>query len=88
MCTKRERITKGRTCCLKLDGGKRVTSLPYEELKRRVDDGLKRRAGESFDAWDDCVSEDREAWGVPLGDYFDTPLAYMWAGDYRQCTCT
>ena len=85
---KRARIVEGCTCFLEPGGGRRVTSLPYEELKRRVDDGVTRKEGESFDAWDDRVSDDREARGVPLGDYFNTPLAYMWAGDYRQCTCT
>ena len=82
---KRARIVEGCTCFLEPGGGRRVTSLPYEELKRRVDDGVTRKEGESFDAWDDRVSDDREARGVPLGDYFNTPLAYMWAGDYRQC---
>ena len=56
------------------------TSLPYEELKRRVKDGVTRQVGEAFDAWDERVRADREARGVFRGDYFDTPWAYHMRG--------
>jgi len=78
-------IAEHCTCFLEPGGGKRVISLPYDEVRRCVEDGVTRQEGESFDAWDDCVLEDREARGVRLGDYFDNPRTYLWAGDYRQC---
>ena len=56
--TKRDRIIEGCTCFLQPDG-KRVNSLPYDELKRRIDDGVLQ-SGNSFDAWDargnECAS--------------------------------
>ena len=85
--TKVARITEQCTCFLSPDGGKRVTSLPYVELKRRVDDGVLQ-AGESFEAWDERVLADRQARAVSIGDYFERPWAFAWCGTFRKCTCT
>lgn len=85
--TKRERIAEGCTCFLEPDGGKRVNALPFNELKRRVDDGMLQ-AGDSFQAWDERVLADRNARGVSIGDYFERPWEFSWCGSFRQCTCT
>ena len=85
--TKRERIAEGCTCFLELDGGKVVTSLPYDELKRRVTDSMLQ-ADESFEMWDERVLADRKARCVSIGEYFERPWLYSWCGRFRQCTCT
>ena len=85
--SKRERIFEGCTCFLSPNGGKRVTSLPYEELKRRRDDNMLQ-AGESFEAWDERVLADRQARRVSIGEYFERPWAFAWCGSFRKCTCT
>ena len=85
--TKAARIAEVCTCFLEPDGGQRMISLPYEELKRRVDDNLLQ-AGDSFNAWDARVLADRQARGVSIGDYFERPWAYAWCGVFRKCTCT
>ena len=85
--TKRERIIEGCTCFLSPNGGKRMNVLPYDELKRRVDDGVLQ-AGDSFDVWDERVLADRKARRVSIGEYFERPWAFAWCGAFRQCTCT
>ena len=85
--TKRDRIVEQCTCFHTPDGGKRVTSLPYEEVKRRVDDDMLQ-GGDSFEAWDARVLADREARGVSIGEYFERPWLFNWCGTFRKCTCT
>ena len=57
--SRREAIVGQCTCFLEPDGGKLITSLPYEELKRRTDDDVTQQKGEAFQAWDERVRADR-----------------------------
>ena len=54
----------------------RTYSLPYAELKRRVDEGLLTQPGEDQAAYDERVRADRLARGVELGDYLTNPRAF------------
>ena len=85
--TKSDRIAACCTCFSRPDGGQRTWTMPYGEVKQRVEDGLSSLPGESLASWDARVRADREARGVALGDYFDNPAAYTWCGIERTCTC-
>ena len=84
---KRNRITECCTCFLEPNGGRRVVVLPYEELKRRVDD-VMLQGDQSFEAWDERVLAERTARGVSIGEYFERPWAFAWCGTFRHYTCT
>jgi len=64
-----------------------VVVLPYEELKRRVDD-VMLQGDQSFEAWDERVLAERTARGVSIGEYFERPWAFAWCGTFRHYTCT
>ena len=87
--TKHERIAAFCTCFSRPDGGQPTWTMPYGEVKQRVEEGVTSQPGESLASWDARVRADREARGVPLGDYFANPAAYTWCGIIeRTCTCT
>ena len=82
--TKNTRITE--TCHCPRDREK-MRSLPYAELKRRVEDGMLGQPGESQAVYDARVRADRLARGVELGEYFTSPSAFS-GTHLPYCTCT
>ena len=81
--TKAERIAEKCTCT---PGTERTSTLPWAEVKRRVDDGMPAVKGEGQAAYDARVRADREARGVALGEYFTDPQAFRGI-HYPSCTC-
>ena len=82
--TKNTRIAE--TCHCPRDREK-MRSLPYAELKRRVEDGMLGQPGESQAVYDARVRADRLARGVELGEYFTNPSAFS-GTHLPYCTCT
>ena len=65
----------------------RELCLPFDEFKRRHEDGMDIKPCESFADWDKRVRAGRVARGAKLGEYFTNPHARVGFGQRRLNPC-